>query len=341
MTSANGFIDRTARHAGKLPLPRIVATMLGAAAAFFCFAMPQSVLDSLLGTFGVPAPVGPIGRVLFLLLFTALAAGLGWLVVTVAGGAGAAIDIEPDLDIVPAQPRRRSFNPSGPAVVPKAAITTPPAVRRGDAHPDAPPRRPIFADHDLAPLTGELPAADIDRTEDAEFHSVDDVVAEPVADIVAEPVEDKLPEVEVEPAAPVAVVKPASETPAGEEPFDLTVALPVESDPVQVDAEPVSAEIVPLQIDTLAAPVEPAPAEPAPTETNPTAATLPAPPSSADRSLGELMARLETGLERHAGDLPPPPGATAAKSVNEPQVAPEDALRQALEALQRMAARQR
>jgi hypothetical protein len=115
MTSATGFIDRTARNAGKLPLPRIVATMLGVATAFFCFAMPQDVLDALFGSLGLAGPIGPVGRTLFLLFFTALAAGLGWMVVTVAGSPAIKREIDLSADRTPTQPRRRSFNPSDPS----------------------------------------------------------------------------------------------------------------------------------------------------------------------------------------------------------------------------------
>jgi len=366
MTSANGFIDRTARNAGKLPLPRIVATMLGVASAFFCFAMPQDVLDALLGGLGVPGPIGPVGRTLFLLVFTALVAGIGWLVVTVAGAAGSATQIEPELDLAPLQPRRRSFNPSDPSEALNAPVPTLLAVRRGDAHPDAPPRRPIFADHDLAPLDGEFTEIDGDRVEDGEFQAVTDetpeAVGEPLPAAQAdEPANDPVAvEAEAVPATPVVakasevqveVAEPVSLT-VVEEPLDLTEALPVDAastsaEAVEAAVEPQSSELEPelVEPEPEAAEVEPAPA---PTDPDPAAAAPPPPTVVAvppqpvsDRSLSELMARLETGLDRRVGDLPPPPKADTVRPAGEPALAPEEALRQALEALQRMAARQR
>jgi hypothetical protein len=322
MTSANGFIDRTARNAGKLPLPRIVATMLGVATAFFCFAMPQDVLDALFGGLGLAGPIGPVGRTLFLLFFTALAAGLGWLLVTVAGSPATTRDIDLSPNLTPSQPRRRSFNPSDPS----EAINAPPptllAVRRGDSHPDAPPRRPIFADHELAPLGEGIAESDAEPADHTVSRAITDDV--PTAEAIVVAVEDKPaptsdeslapPEAETGPTvtkpepeesrAPDLVAVPAA-APETDEPFDLTEALPV-------DARP-----------------EPEPESP------PAAAT------TADGSVGELMARLETGLERRGGDVPPAPSLNRSTVGSDAGAAPEEALRQALEALQRMAARQR
>jgi hypothetical protein len=323
MTSATGFIDRTARNAGKLPLPRIVATMLGVATAFFCFAMPQDVLDALFGSLGLAGPIGPVGRTLFLLFFTALAAGLGWMVVTVAGSPAIKREIDLSADRTPTQPRRRSFNPSDPS----EAINAPPptllAVRRGDSHPDAPPRRPIFADHDLAPLGEGIPEADVEAADHISARTIIDVV--PAAEPIVVPAEDKAaptsdeapappPEAETLPEAaksepeesraPDLVAVPDA-APEADEPFDLTEALPIDPTP------------------------EPAPESP------------PAVAATADGSVGELMARLETGLERRGGDVPPAPSLDRSAGGSDVGPAPEEALRQALEALQRMAARQR
>jgi hypothetical protein len=339
MTSANGFIDRAARTAGRLPLPRIVATMLGVATAFFCFAMPQDVLDALLGGFGLQGPVGMVGRGLFLLFFTALAAGLGWLVLTVASGASAVLEIEPDIDLAPVQPRRRNFAPSDPS----EAINAPPptllAVRRGDSHPDAPPRRPIFADHDLA-LIGEEnddPAAEL-----APASSLRAVEAAPADESALENQDgseglDTAAERhgQIEPVEPVPAAAQGTApeddaevrtAPEEHEPLDLTEALPLE---IEIEAEAQAQAEPEAEAQAQAEPE----AEPEPRHH-----TAPQ-PVDAEGSLGELMARLETGLERRAGDA----SQSADRSLMGPDAmpAPEEALRQALDALQRMAARQR
>ena len=278
MTSGKPGMEQVIRRATALPLARIVAVMLAAATAFFCYAMPQRVLDGLLGAVGVGVPVGIVGRTVFVLAFAVVAAILGWLVVSVAGHGAGLDEIENETDLEEPAPRRRGI---GTTAAIESAVASPPiAVRRGDSHPDAPPRRPIFADVELPDLGDPLPiAAEIDAPDPAE-PEIDE--SEPVMPPVIALPEDAVPVVVAEP-------EPAPE------PLELIDSLP----PTPV-AEPE------------------------------------APPT-----LAQLMARFERGLDQRGTDLPPPPDAARIAALRQPEPEPDDTLRSALEALQRMAARQR
>jgi hypothetical protein len=143
------------RQVSALPLPVLTAGMLAVATAFFCYAMPQRVLGSILGHVGVAAPVGGLGRTMFMAVCAAVMAFIGWLAVTRAGGVrvaspgkdAAAVDMAAGL--------------GSPGVYPPGTIEGAPpplAVRRSDGPSDAPPRRPIFADDDL--LSSAAPVSD-------------------------------------------------------------------------------------------------------------------------------------------------------------------------------------
>ncbi|WP_156680638.1 hypothetical protein [Sphingomonas profundi] len=97
----------------------IAAVLLGAAAAFFCYAMPAALIGRLLD----PAILG--GRLPLALLCGLAIGGATWLGFVLLDRAA-----------------RLPF-----AAAPVAADA--PVLRRADAHPDAPPRRPIFAGSDL------------------------------------------------------------------------------------------------------------------------------------------------------------------------------------------------
>ncbi len=101
----------------------VAAVLLGAAAGFFCLAMPLALLRGLID----PAIMG--GRL-----------PLALLVALVVGFATWGVFVWLDRH---ARPRLRYLGPS------EKAANDPPVLRRADAHPDAPARRPIFAGSDL------------------------------------------------------------------------------------------------------------------------------------------------------------------------------------------------
>lgn len=196
------------------------------------------------------------------------------------------------------------------------------ALRRGDAHPDAPYRRPIMAADDLgtalddvdveAVLTEESSAVDQD-SEEASYEAEDEIEALDLGE-VAEILEDETEE-EIAPAAEPDPVEPEVVAEA-EEPEDETV---VDSG----SGEPVFEIPLPVRDD---APVRQVPVQ---------AAAEPA--LRAD--LAELVARLEAGLERKRAQRAPsqdiPENVTAHPQAR-PVEAKDEALKDALDALQQV-----
>ncbi|SFS02830.1 hypothetical protein [Sphingomonas jatrophae] len=133
------------RALDRLPLGPIMAGAFAAALAFALYAMPNWRLESAVVASGLPDLLGaaepPLGRTARTLVM--LAAALA------GGGAVWALFwwIE--------RPR------PAPAAAPAATVAMPideaPTLRRADAHPDAPPRRPIFAAQDLGAPLDEAP----------------------------------------------------------------------------------------------------------------------------------------------------------------------------------------
>lgn len=264
-----------------------LGALAAAAAAFFLYAMPASLfaalveatgLSSLISAakppFGLTARLGAMGlagAVMFLLVWTML--------------------------------RRIDRSGSvGEDLVEVEAAALLPRLRRADAHPDAPARRPLLAREDLGePLDAPLPA------EAPEMPDVPDE-AESVETIPA----FLSPEAEVPDEAPVPIAPEA-----GLEPATLT------------DKTAESAENV------LHVPRDPA--ECAPAETDDLMARLPLPEDRGE-SVAALFRRLDAGL----ADLEWPlrPGGQEAGEVRaEPQDAVNDQLRNALDDLRKMAGR--
>jgi len=270
-----------------LPLAMLVIGVLVAATIA---TMPQANLDVLMWRLWLPQiipaaapPVGVTGRTLLALLslvpFVA-AAALAWRL-----GARAAATV-----------RKRVH-----------AIQQAPTIRRADAHPDCPPRRPIRADEDLGPplpiitvapsrgvpeLEQPLPADLEQRLAAFDPISIPDVPRDPIR------------------AVPplVTIVVPAREyddeaiEPVAEEPILQYPAEAPEMEPVlEEQREPVVPSATTAEtndIDQMSAPQSETgePAEPA--------------------SLGALLDRLERGAKRHqsppASPSPPAPPVPAA-----------------------------
>lgn len=290
MTNANGFIDRAARRAQALPMARIVAAMLGVSAAFFALAMPARIVGGLLGLNGMPGAVAMAGQLVFAILFAGLAAAAGWLAMTViAGGARSGPIVR-----LPALLRKR----------PVAAGSSDPAptLRRGDAHPDAPPRRPIFAKDDLGTPFDEIVTDRriIRGAPEAEFATPDAPID--LNGTIVSPL----------PATEAIVAEATGET-AADEPQAATAA---------------AGEVAADEADGRT---------PAP---EPRADIRPAAPREGD-SIAALMARFEGGLGQLGSGTLPPPDLSSLATLTRKERNPDEALRDALEALQRTAARQR
>lgn len=170
-----------AKAANKASLDAAMAALAALSVGFVIMVMPAAVFGALVVTSGLPAlvpaaapPLGDIARIGWALALAAGAFALVWLMLRALGkgsppAKAAARDAAPAPVAQPeaeAPPGRRNRAFGGMANLEPEAAPEPPAprLRRADAHPDAPARRPLFAGSDL----GE-PVADHDETEsDAE-----------------------------------------------------------------------------------------------------------------------------------------------------------------------------
>nr|WP_299593977.1 hypothetical protein [Sphingomonas bacterium] len=333
----NAGIDKAVLRAARLPLAGISAAMLATATAFFCYAMPQRVLGSLLGAVGIAGPVGGFGRTVFLLLCAVLAGLSGLLAVTIAGRAGRTPKVQREPDMAVPSSRRRN---AGPAYPPGTIEGAPPplAARRSDLHPDAPPRRPIFADHDLPGPDSAQPAGRVGGADG-------DVGTLPASPAVPQGTGAEPPAAATTAQEIVPVPAPAQEAAAPEPAAAPPVAEPTAAEPPAAEpATPESATAEPATPEP-AAP-EPSAAEPAPEPPGASSEPLSSPPpvpgaGPQERTIASLMARFERGLDRCGNDLPPAPSAEQIAALHDPQPSPEDTLRSAIEALQRISGRPR
>lgn len=166
-----------------------MAGLAGASVAFVIFAMPHGAFEEAVGLSGLPLilpaaapPLGETARLLAAALAGAATFAFAWLVLRSIGKK-------------PAQ-AKKAFQP-----VELAELDVAPKLRRADAHPDAPARRPILAGLDLG--------------EPAEPEAAEEPAAAPLAE---EP--EEAPEVAEEAAAPPEATEH-----------------PVEEGPVQGEAE--------------------------------------------------------------------------------------------------------
>jgi hypothetical protein len=190
-----------------------------------------------------------------------------------------------------------------------------PVLRRADRHPDAPNRKPIMAGEDLGtPL--DLVDIVTDPADDPEVVDpavVDTVGAYPM--VARDPVDgaEQTPDV---------VVEGAIDEPADEQPVPaFTIPLPTRA-PEPTANEPVAAEPDRPEPETVRSDV------PATGET-----------SHAGGDLADLMARLETGLERLRARSQSAPSPSIDEPVSGGSEDRDTALRDALDALQRLSAK--
>lgn len=172
----------------------IAAGLLAAASGFFCFAMPAALVHRVID----PAAIG--GRLplaLIVAAFVGIATWLGFI----------------SLDRA-ARPRVLHIG------APEGEADAAPVLRRADAHPDAPPRRPIFAGSDLGtpldlidPLPIDWQAAEIVPPPPPEPLRVEaeDAVFEPIETLAV--VVPPPPVAVAPPPSPAAIVLPAPVVP--------------------------------------------------------------------------------------------------------------------------------
>jgi hypothetical protein len=131
---------------GNSALDSMMAGFAAGAAAFIIYAMPQARFDDAVALSGLPmvlsAAQPPLGMTARFAVMAAAGIGsfvLVWLVLRALGKPAP-------------KPKRRS----GPVAIEIA----PPVLRRADAHPDAPSRRPILAGVDLGRPFDDLPVGE-------------------------------------------------------------------------------------------------------------------------------------------------------------------------------------
>jgi hypothetical protein len=224
-----------------------VAALAAGSVAFLAFAMPEDLFSALIAASHLPD------------VLAAAAPPLGMKARYAAMAAVALATFLPVWALMRALDRA----PAAARPVKKVPEADAPRVRRADAHPDAPARRPLLAGADLG--EPELDVYELDHAAEPDMAEADAPVAwQPVA--APEPVEDS------EPVAPTPVDEPASRLPRF---LDAEVA-----------PEPVRDPVVPASqkkpFDGLAARLPQAPE--------------PRGEHGGEESINHLMQRLERGL---------------------------------------------
>jgi hypothetical protein len=172
-----------------------------------------------------------------------------------------------------------------------------PKLRSGDAHPDAPPRRPLLVTRDLADEEALPEAAqEIVEAEIEEVVIADDVADAETVEIVETTVVEEVIEAEVEPTAvaPIAESEPAPAMSLATlaETIDRLERALTERDAKLVELEALVAEsAAPSQT-----PDEPSPAQPVANAPAPTLEAVPAPAAALDEA-EEMDAALRSALE--------------------------------------------
>lgn len=346
---------RLAGAAGKSSLDMAMAALAAASVGFVTFAMPDDLFAGLVTASGLPAllPAAepPLGTTARLAVVAAAAIG-AFLLVSLAlralgqpagpKAAKAEAVAEPE---APPSGRRRSF-----MVKEEEA----PRIRRADAHPDAPARRPLFAGSDL----GE-PLDAIDASEPEEEWTDDygaEADAEPLPEFMTGEASSE-PPVYGEYGWQAAAEEPEPETDAGEQLPEEAGFTPEAFEPAPY--QPPAFELQPCEPEPreqpadIAAPVEAEPAEEIaeyeerePLSFQPRVAEPPRRETDlGEASISELMQRLERGLQRRGQAVweeQPEAAAAPEPPFNEEptkQAGVDDRLRSALDDLQKMASR--
>jgi hypothetical protein len=317
-----------------------IAAFAAAAIGFAGFAMPEWRLNQLLQMTGLPdillaaqPPLGLRAR----LGVAGLLAGVTFVAVFML------------MRLLDRLPKRRSpldADEDGP-------IDVPMRLRRADAHPDNPVRRPLVAGRELGEPFEELLLVDVQPSEILDqprplpaFLVPDDEPLIPVRrderiEHVELPDVPPSPEPVSDPAAPPPPrFRPVQHAPATEAPAPSVSREPAEPAPAP---EPIAVE-APVEPVVAAAPAEPVIVAPQPSEAvrGPKipaiiAAEAETGGAAAEESITDLMARLETGLRRRERAHLAAPEAAPAPSTRSESIGGR--LRSAMSDLQKLTAR--
>ncbi len=308
---ASRFMKSAAKGVGKRGLDLPMAALAALSAGFVVFSLPEDLLEQLVAATGIGSvvaaaqpPLGNTARIGLSAAAAAVAFALVYLVLRLIDRKP--VEREPEDVEEPVAPRRRLIVESPPELEEQPLGLR---LRRSDAHPDAPARRPIFAmsdfgepEPDKSPLLskpekkGNAPAAPFWEPED--FPAAEPEEAE--AWMLQQEEQDRQPQ--EPPAAPPAPPAPKPEA----EPEAVQAPQP-EPEP---EPEPESA---------------PSPAAREPVRQN--------------ESIAELMARLERGLSKRQENNPVEPEAPAQPSPAAFASPGDDRLKSAIDHLQRIASR--
>lgn len=342
--------------AGKTPLDRAMAALAAASVGFVMFAMPDAIFSGLVATSGLPALIPaaepPLGQTARLAAVVLAALGTFFLVSLILRALGqqaprpktAPTAVAPEPEPEPQlSSRRRSF----------IAVEEPaPKIRRADAHPDAPARRPLFAGSDLGEPLDEIELSygdeewSDDYSEDRAREPLPDFMTGDPAPLAGDDYDEEAP-VEVEHLAPPEIMDAAGPVAAFEPPaFEPEPYEPVEFAPAPYPPEPPTMPEAPATADEEDyRPVIVQQQPPAP-------ACDDAPAEHGEATISDLMQRLERGLQRrgeqewgsaveapapHLDDVGPANGTGGPERSAQKPV--DDRLRSALDDLQKMASR--
>ncbi|HVJ03006.1 MAG TPA: hypothetical protein VM662_12545 [Sphingomonas sp.] len=302
-----------------LPIAPVIAVLLGIAAGTVALVVPGATLESLVMASGLPAviaaaepPLGWTARALFAVGLGGTVAGFAWLASFVLiGSRGVTLHAARKRDAA------------------DEYLLTTPVLRRADAHPDAPPRPPLFAMRDLGTPFLEVCA------EEAEEGLRIGRVAESAPRPIVTAAEAPAPESEPMPApAPATAAAPEPVERALPQDFsqplaafdpnaipDVPLPPPVKLSPLRPKPQPQVRER--FEVFELTPPVRPLAAAPAPAEER-----IMRPETEA--SVHALLERLERGMVRNGlatgREAEPAPSAPAFVERRQHERGLEDAL---------------
>jgi hypothetical protein len=325
---ASRFVISAKKGARSLDLP--VAGLAALSAGFILFSLPQDLLEQLVGSTGIgnflaaaQPPLGGTARIAASIAAAALAFTLVYLLFRLIDRKPTVRSDELEMDEEPETPRKRRIIESADPESEPAGLR----LRRWDAHPDAPARRPIFAVSDIG--EPEPPQSPLVSKAEKKPKSPAAPFWEPTDFPAADPEEaeawmDEQQQREHAEEQPLELSSPVS--PPGRQPEPEPEPEPQPEAEREPEPEP-DPEPAPAPVATAA--VEPVRKE----------------PIVGNESIAELMERLERGLSRRQ-DRPTVEAAHSA--APEPEQAPtpqafesagDERLKSAVDNLQRIAAR--
>lgn len=270
-----------------------LGALAAAAAAFFLYAMPGDLFAALVEATGLPSlisaarpPLGLTARLCAMVVAGAVMFLLVWAVLR----------------------RIDAFGTMGGEPVEEAAAAVLPRLRRADAHPDAPARRPLLAREDLGePIDAPLPVETPEQPDAPDEAEPVETIPAFLSDEAGAPDEEPVPAALETDAEPTITEDPAPEPAANVRPVS---GEPAEREPVD-GAPPAEREALMARLRL---------------------------PEDRGESVAVLFRRLDAGFANL--EWPLPPGGQQAQEVPaEPQDPVSDQLRNALDDLRKMAGR--